>query len=267
MDIKQHIQIVEAFGQDEKGEMDTKLYKEYPKSFREKIDAPLTIAVYLASVVAGAKLGVDWVIDAAKYPPPDILKFLGAVAGGGVGMFAGIIPAGITTALIGTSDVEKQRNTKRDEEIESFISKNPNVVKDVEIFVNNLINQTPRAILQNIKYLKHISLSGKNPTSTYVDTSITGRSYNKNLEFEVKNLAQLISRYFDQQDAKWETLAKKYNIDSPTLYLIYKYKHNLPIGWKWEFGVKELVSAPSNQEPIEEASDEAIARIVELSKK
>ncbi|NDB83506.1 MAG: hypothetical protein EB127_12380 [Alphaproteobacteria bacterium] len=260
MEMKKYIDIVEAFGQDEKGEMDKRLLKAYPKTFKEKLNVPLTAAVWLASVYGGAKLGISW-LDAKDFGE----QILAGGLGGTVAAVLGTLPAAITSA---TLDRNKARSKAKEDEINDFISKNPNIKTDLENFVKMLITQTPQSILKDIKYLEHVDMFGKKPRATYQDTSLGASG--ERIELAVKNLASLISNYFDQQDEKWQKLAAKYKVDSPTLYQIWQHtggiNHIHGIGWEWENGVKQLVSAPTNEEPIEEASDEAIARIVELSK-
>ena len=301
MEIKNYIDIIEAFGQDEKGEMDKRLLKAYPKTLKEKLNAPLSAAVWLATWYGGAKLGISW-LDAKELGEKIVAGGLGAI----VSSFLGAVPAVLTTIALGSNTA---RSRAKEDEINDFIDKNPNIKNDLENFVKMLIAQTPQSILKDIKYLEHVDMFGKEPRAAYQDTSLGASG--ERIELAVKNLARLISNYFDQQDEKWQKLATKYKVDSPTLYQIWQHiggiNHIHGIGWEWENGVKKLVSAPIDEpekqpdnidkkandnklsaqaysnEPfdprakskktykyfnpnLEETSDDAIARILELSK-
>lgn len=244
MEMKKYIDIVEAFGQDEEGEMDKRLLKAYPKTFREKLNVPLTAAVWLASAYGGVKLGISW-LDAKEFGEKIFAGGLGSL----VGAVLGTVPAAITSATLNSN---KARSKAKEDEINDFIVKNPNIKSDLENFVKMLVAQTPRSILKDVKYLDYLNLD--------MDDR------DERIQLAVQNLASLISNYFDQQDEKWQKLARKYQIDSPTLYQIRQHIGGPSIDYTWKEGVKRMVSAPTNEKPIEEASDEAIARIVELSK-
>lgn len=254
MEMRNYIDIVEAFGRDEEGEMDKRLVKAHPKSFREKLSGPLSAAVWLAAAYGGAKYGISW-LDAKETGEKILAGGLGTI----VGSLLGIVPSALVKGIAGRN---KARTQAKEKEIDDFISKNPKIKTDLEKFVQMLISQTPTPILEKLQYLEHVYMFNKVPKAVY-----TGDD--EKIKLAVKNLAGLISNYFDQQDEKWQKLAAKYKVDSPTLYQIWEHiggiNHIHGIGWEWENGVKKMVSAPMNEEPIEEASDDSIARIVELS--
>jgi len=257
MDMKHYINIVEAFGKGGSSGLDKELKSKVPKSAIEILGNTIGVIGGLGGLVAGAVKGISFV------SPDALLSEVGYIFAGSfgaaLGAALGIIPGSMISGLSKSS--RKRENLKK-EKVSFYLKNNPTLLQEVDIFVKNLIEQTPRSILKNANYITHIITSDMEEGGEFISGEL-----DKQTAIRVEETKKLIYGYFSQKEKEWEKLAQKYNIDPVTLHqLVNEYGSQDSIEDQWLEGIKEKLTAPTNEEPLEETSDEAIARIVELSK-
>jgi hypothetical protein len=267
MDIKNYIAIVEAFGREEQSPLQKDLLQKVPKTFSEKIqmgDVLGTIAV-----VAGGVIGM--IPGMTMFPDRSFDHFMKEFFFTGAGFAAGAILGSILgfPLVFNTGDRSKSykhRKHLEKEQIFKILQEHPTLYKEVDRFVQKLINDTPQSILDKSYYLLN-----------YIHSNILGDGgLFGNRESFVKKQAEevikLISSYFVTKEKEWRNLASKFNLDPATLHQIISSTEEgdlapfLSIETRWLWGIRHRIPAPINKESIEEASDDTIARISELSK-
>lgn len=259
MEMKKYIDIVEAFGRGDTSGLDKELKKKVPKSAVEVLGDTIAVIGGLGGLIAGAVKGISFVSPDALLAEVGYI-FAGSF-GGALGATLGLLPGAMVS---GASKSSRSRGQLKQEKVSAYLQSNPTLLDDVDKFVQGLISQTPDSIIKNANYITHMIIdriegggSGEISTGS-LDTQTQKR---------VEETKKLIYGYFSQKEKEWEALAKKYNIDPATLHqLVNEYGSKNSIEEQWLDGIKAKLTAPVNEEPIEEASDEAIARIVELSK-
>jgi hypothetical protein len=257
MEMKKYIDIVEAFGRGDTSDLDKELKNKVPKSAVEVLGDTIGVVGLIAGLVTGAVKGFTFF----EYPKGLANLFIT----GPIGTVLGAVLGGLPGAIIsGASKSSRSRGQLKQEKVSAYLQNNPTLLDDVDKFVQGLILQTPKSIIKNANYITHMIIDSIEGGGS---GEISTGSLDTQTQKRVEETKKLIYGYFSQKEKEWEALAKKYNIDPATLHqLVNEYGSKNSIEEQWLDGIKAKLTAPVNEEPIEEASDESIARIVELSK-
>jgi gas vesicle protein len=170
---KQSRKVAEAFGQSNATD-----FAVHPQSAREKIGGQVATLGTIAGAIAGFTLTPD--------------GFWGTTGGILGGMFVGAVPG----AVIAGSKDAKIRQEKMKRVAANFVSTQPRLKHDFEIFLNSLYNDSPLNKLRALPDLKNIEVV-----------------YDQQKE----DLDREIRQWLDHYEKEWESLNNAYKIPNTWL--------------------------------------------------